>query len=1647
MSDKRFVVGEEAWFYKQARFFKGLISDGDSSFNNVKISGGIYDSNNNSGNNYDLLVSDGQGGWRWDSIGLDTLSNAANYNKVSLTENINVSVESSIGIAFDNEVYNENDYYIHSNTINPERVEVPNPGIYIVDVNIGFNNTGIGTVNPIAALFLNGNEITETRSASYSGGSSLGDDKNIKITTQLKLLANDYLEVRAWMDQANQSNSVPTVVGKCEFAIVEASSRGSQGVQGIQGSGSQGTQGLQGLQGDQGLQGLQGLSNQGVQGNQGNQGDQGLQGNQGNQGVQGPLSNFQGTQGVQGVQGPQGVQGTQGNQGNQGLQGIQGSQGNQGPQGVQGDQGLQGLQGIQGLQGPQGTQGNQGDQGTQGLQGIQGLQGPQGNQGNQGNQGLQGSSNFGVEVEDDNLTNEIRYVGFLSVTSGISQTAYVSTENFVFNPSSGSVGIGTSVPKEKLDVSGNVLANFYYGDGVNLVGIVTQIVPSIGINIKETEQPGKGIVTIDAYNPIGKTIYVSQTGDDDNTGFAENHPKRTIKSAASVAVFGDTIKVFPGVYEEDNPIVLKRTVSVEGTELRNCVVTPKNPDRDLFYVNNGCHVTDISFIGPEMSNGSAVIAFQPLLGTKKDRYFDAARMIRYNLDYIAQESVGFLTSGFSGFAGGHRYQDAGKLLELNANFIASETVGYLTSTSYKNNPSFQIVDSLGNLTDPVNCSDDIRDIVLSWANDLKANSNKKSIGAGLSYYDDGGNLLHITGTDPNGYSVKEATIDAIEYAVGISTYVIDNINYALEPGKTTYSNITQNFSYSPVLVSGGCTDVREDLEDLSEIVTTIIGLGTETAPSIQFGVRLESQDCADDVKDIWKSIIFDITRGGNSKSVNAGKIYFDDEFVLNPEILKNPEEVEQTISTLEYSFEVARSVVNNVSWGSFPVGFGTNPLNVISAQYDNLIGLTTITTDRNHELEIEDVIKIENLEFSCPDSPPNLIYPTGKFGYTFQVHKIIDADTFEVIVGQSTIPHTYVPGSGGTVQKYQNFYNTFTQLKDLSIQIDPDTGYNNGINGCVDVVSSLANAVGVVTSIIGLGASSGITTTYPGNSGIGFTTIIPVEDATYDNVNGTVTLTVSNFSVKVGDLIEMYDLLFECSSEITNSTQIFPSGKYGYEFYVTKVVDSNTFEINVGISTIAHTYISGGFIIDRSFKITDSLYDNVTGIVTITSPGAYLNVGDSVEIRDLEFSCPDSPPNLIYPTGNNGFIFRVNEVIGIGNTFSINVGTSTIPHTYVPGGGIVKPPYSKGVGPIEQGPYIRNCTNFIPKSIGMRINGFEAEPGDKNDIGVTGTMSVDSYTQYNQGGIGVSITNGAYAQLVSIFTICNDIAIYTASGGQCDLTNSNSSFGTYGLWSDGVGDQDTSSIYHYTGKVLQNAEAEQDTITITGIGSYRPYDGQALYFGELYYFVDRIEVTNSGGGYTEPPEVIFSEPEGENGIRAEGSANIDSFGRVTSIDIISTGTQYLSPPSITLSGGGGFGATASCIMYPIYYSIQSATLPENASSTVVLLSNLNNNVSAGTTVYFTRVSLQITSSHSFEWVGSGNNINTAKPALGGVVIQENEVIKTNGGIVVYTSTDQGGNFKIGDDVTINQVTGTITGRAFSQSLLNTVTPLIIALGK
>ena len=171
-------------------------------------------------------------------------------------------------------------------------------------------------------------------------------------------------------------------------------------------------------------------------------------------------------------------------------------------------------------------------------------------------------------------------------------------------------------------------------------------------------------------------------------------------------------------------------------------------------------------------------------------------------------------------------------------------------------------------------------------------------------------------------------------------------------------------------------------------------------------------------------------------------------------------------------------------------------------------------------------------------------------------------------------------------------------------------------------------------------------------------------------------------------------------------------------------------------------------------------------------------------------------------------------------------------------------------------------------------------------------------------------------------------------------------------------------------------------------------------------------------------------------------------GSVDNVEMVSNGRGYTSTPTVTFSAPdvGINTATGTAELLPTYYSITRSTPISAGICTIVLNENVPYAVGVGTTVPFFKQSRVLASGHSFEYIGSGTNINAALPTQGGVPIQENETDARNGGLVVYTSTDQVGNFRIGDGVQINQVTGTISGTFYSKSLFATMTPFILALG-
>ena len=511
---------------------------------------------------------------------------------------------------------------------------------------------------------------------------------------------------------------------------------------------------------------------------------------------------------------------------------------------------------------------------------------------------------------------------------------------------------------------------------------------------------------------------------------------------------------------------------------------------------------------------------------------------------------------------------------------------------------------------------------------------------------------------------------------------------------------------------------------------------------------------------------------------------------------------------------------------------------------------------------------------------------------------------------------------------------------------------------------------------------------------------------------------------------------------------------------------------------------------------------------SIGGAAAIAEAGDTIIVRsgvyheenpiglrtDVAVSGEDLRLVTVVPNNDDKDVFHVRRGCLVQN---LNFAGSTS-GTLVTGAAVAFPPLTNAekavsgyiaLGPANEGPrkgnpafggrykspYVRNCTNFMTGSIGMKIDGNHVSSNYTGTVNLgqdLKSMVCDSFTQYNEAGIGVSLTNRGYAQLVSIFTISCEKAIYADTGGQCDLTNSNSSFGVFGLYADGV------SGTEYTGVTTVTNIAEQDSFLLAdvkdGAGNFRkPFDGQAMFFKvDLDNFADSpatgtmtqpfelvrsIKVLDGGSGYIEsaPPNIIVDIPQGPEGIRAELSANVSAAGTITSVDVIASGRNFLpqsgSGPTqkigLTTSLSSGTSAILEVVTDPIYYTVDTATEPSN----VVGLSTLSLNefvpysIAKGTDVEFRRISRIITSSHSFEYVGAGTDINRANPFQGGEPIPENEIVAINGGQVPFTSTDQKGNFRIGEGLTIDQTTSTISGRDFNRAIQAQLTPLILAL--
>ena len=162
------------------------------------------------------------------------------------------------------------------------------------------------------------------------------------------------------------------------------------------------------------------------------------------------------------------------------------------------------------------------------------------------------------------------------------------------------------------------------------------------------------------------------------------------------------------------------------------------------------------------------------------------------------------------FSGGDRFLDARDLIVNNIDYIVEETIGFL-NVQY---PTLTY--------DQAKCARDTRLVIAAWTNDLKYGGNYFSVDAAKKYTT-GSAIQHVAGEEAE-------TIYAFNKARDLCLLAVTN---DLPVG--TYTNIVPQTDLSITNDSGGCADVKSAINTLAGIVTAVIASPSSALPTTDAG--------------------------------------------------------------------------------------------------------------------------------------------------------------------------------------------------------------------------------------------------------------------------------------------------------------------------------------------------------------------------------------------------------------------------------------------------------------------------------------------------------------------------------------------------------------------------------------------------------------------------------------------------------------------------------------------------------------------------------------------------------------------------------------------------------------------------------------------
>jgi lipopolysaccharide export system protein LptA len=336
-------------------------------------------------------------------------------------------------------------------------------------------------------------------------------------------------------------------------------------------------------------------------------------------------------------------------------------------------------------------------------------------------------------------------------------------------------------------------------------------------------------------------------------------------------------------------------------------------------------------------------------------------------------------------------------------------------------------------------------------------------------------------------------------------------------------------------------------------------------------------------------------------------------------------------------------------------------------------------------------------------------------------------------------------------------------------------------------------------------------------------------------------------------------------------------------------------------------------------------------------------------------------------------------------------------------------------------PYIIECTAKSAGGIGALLDGGVHASGNRS-------MVFHGYTVILDGGVGYWIKDNAKSEIVSCFTYFCHMGYAATGGGKIRALNGNNSYGTYGALASGYNTGESTNNGTIYGNMLTwqagtlvSSFTDGDTITGGSSGTTGTVVNVQSGTSRIYY----KKVT--GTGFTAGETIT-------NGSGASATIATGGVTGQTGVILVVTGLTAEPKP------GGSIEITGDTVTYVV----QSSSGWTNSGSKVVIVLAADkasySNDGTGMKIRYDYSNIRLTG-HDFLNIGTGGVASTNYP---GIPVQApsqgNEVVELFPGRVFYVSTDQDGNFRVGEYFKVDQATGraTLNASAFDLSGLTSL---------